>query len=249
MRRESWRTRLRRLRRILEFRSYRRGELNRRLSAIQLDSRAALVLGSAPTIQMPVGFDATWPIVTVNASQSRLDALGITAPPALTVFRNRILADEPHQNAVWEHLRGRSTEQLVMLVNGSTEAKLTAGVHERGYRALSAAFLTDEQKGAIIHEFTGVLWVSCSPSRGVSQGVFAGLLALRLGATSVVLSGISFSDTNHFYEKYTSRSHLDGDRQVLLAATRRGLPIFASEADFAAESGLPLWRGMNEGRA
>ncbi len=150
---------------------------------------------------------------------------------------------------MWEHLRGRSTEQLVMLVNGSTEAKLTAGVRERGYRALSAAFLTDEQKGAIIHEFTGVLWVSCSPLAAYRKA-FSRVCWRCASEPHQWFCQASRSRTPTIsMKKYTSRSHLDGDRQVLLAATRRGLPIFASEADFAAESGLPLWRGMNEGRA
>lgn len=198
------------------------------------------MLGSAPTAELPEGFGSKWSIVTVNASQSRLDDWGI-ASPSLTIFRNQMLADDDHQNAAWRQLRGRSTEQLVMLARSSKEDELRRAVPARSYDASRIAFLSDEQKGAIVHQLIGLAGFSRFDAQNVSQGIFAAFLALRIGAPAVVLSGISFSTTDHHYDKWQQRSHLDEDREALRAAVLCRLPIYAAAQHFAAESGLPLW--------
>jgi hypothetical protein len=226
---------------IMAHSTIRKPALDRKLDALRLNTGPALVVGSAPDATLPRDFDGTWSIVTVNASQGRLDGWGVERP-TLTVLRNRIMEDEPHQIAVWTQLRGRSTDHLIMLASSRNEVSLREGVSARGYDAGYISLLSDEQKGAVIHQLTGLIGVSCDLDRGVSQGVFAALLALRVGAPAVVVTGVSFSSTDHFYDKWSQRAHIDGDRQVFHRVAKRGLPIYAADDRLAEESGLPRWQ-------
>lgn len=238
--------RVRAMLKVVAHRTIWKTALDAKLAGLRLATGPALVLGSAPTAELPADYDASWSIVTANASQNQLLLWGMDVRPTLTVFRAKMFEEGPHQSRVWEVLQGLGTEQLI-LVNGRAEE--IPAVAQRGYLPGRVDLLSRSERGAIIHEVTGLLWGFDTNSTTVSQGVFAALLALRLGATAV-LSGISFSVSDHNYGSWSRRAHLDGDKRVLLAARDRGWPIYAAEQRFADESGLPRWlgRGGSTGR-
>lgn len=211
-----------------------------RLAAITLKPGPALVLGSAPQAVLPVGFDDTWSVVTANAAQVRAEQWGILSP-TLTVFRSGMAEQEQHQDEVWAQLRQRQTGHLVATGDATSRAPLLSRMMEYEYRSAHLHLVTKLERVEIIVQASGSLTPALGKS--VSQGIFAAALALRLGAPCVVLAGISFSSTDHFYGSWGKRGHLDADRNFLALARRKAMPIFASDPAFARESGLPPWTG------
>jgi hypothetical protein len=76
--------------------------------------------------------------------------------------------------------------------------------------------------------------------------MYAALLAAKLGANPVVLSGFSMADGwSHTKELAGKRNHQYVDRWACKLIVERGLPIFTSETAFADATGLPLWSALD----
>lgn len=201
----------------------------------------AIVLGSAPNPVRPAGVDDRWFTLTVNASQITAADLGLREPD-LTIMRDGIFEPGEHQDAVWKALAGRHTAHLIAVQASSDDRGTAQGIAARNYHADHVTELSRHTRGAVIAEMSGLYHVKISS--GVSNGIFAMLLALKLGGRPVVMAGFSFGPGWHFAQSTTGhRGHIKSDMATCRAVAARGLPVFAADPAFAEASGLPLWTG------
>ncbi|WP_375452026.1 hypothetical protein [uncultured Devosia sp.] len=220
----------------------------RALSELPTITGPAIVVGSAPNPHPPKGLDDTWFVISVNASQVTAEQFGLPRPN-LTILRDNIffrgnvsVPTEIH-DALWAALRGRQTAHAVAIMGSSEDKGATAQLAIHDYRADRVTELDRHVRGAIIVEMSGLSLVGLSA--GISNGIFAALLALKQGANPVVMSGFSFAPGWHFAKDVAvPRGHVLPDRAVCKAIVERKLPVFAADPDFARASGLPLWTGL-----
>lgn len=206
-------------------------------------SGPAVVVGSALEPHRPEGVTPDWFVISVNASQVTADDFALGTPD-LTVFRDGIFLSDTHQDAVWSALRGKRTAHLAAIMGSSEETGAAAAIVPKDYRADRVTELNRHIRGAIIAEMSGLYHVHLGGHNGVSNGLFATLLALKLGAAPVVMSGFSFAPGWNFAKDIPGeRGHIPVDRAICNAIVARGLPVYAADPGFAEKSGLPLWTG------
>lgn len=211
------------------------------LSGLPAITTTALVVGSAPEPTRPLGLDPSWFTISINASQVTAADFGIDVPD-LTVFRDGITKPGTHQDAVWSALSGRSTRCLVANMGSAEDQGIAAYCAGKAYAPESVSELNRHIRGAIIAEISGSLRVNLTG--GISNGIFAALLALKLGAPRVVLSGFSFTPGWYFAKGTPAhRGHVPADRAVCEAIAARRLPVYAADQKFAEAVSLPLWTG------
>lgn len=199
-----------------------------------------LVIGSAPGSEIPRDVTADWQIVAVNSSQAVTDAAGLPAP-SLTVFRDRILVPGKHQEGVWEILAGRTTAVAVPIIATSADRGFAAEAEKRGYHAQSVAEISRHDRGALIREMSGTGLVDLIGPYSISNGMFAAVLALKLGAAPVVLAGFSTHAGRSGFAGSPPRLHVKGDRTVGRRLRQRKLPVFAADPAYARSTGLRRW--------
>lgn len=203
----------------------------------------ALVVGSAPNPTRPEGVDASWFRVSVNASQLLLSQFGLPEPH-LTIFQPKIKVDDDNRQGYWRVLAGCGTEHLLFIVNGKNDGTIAPFLAERGYRAGRITPIRDVTKTSVMSDITGYYLLSPTVGqRSVSNGIFAAMLALKLGAKPVVMSGFSMED-GYFYSNQlpAKRNHVAPDLKACKGAMEQGHLIYTSDPGFAAATGLPLWR-------
>ncbi|MDB5587589.1 MAG: hypothetical protein JWP26_2559 [Devosia sp.] len=219
----------------------------RALSDLPTITGPAVVVGSAPNPHPPKGLNDNWFVISVNASQVTAEQFGLPRPDLSILrdnifFRGNVFVPTEIHDALWAALRGRQTAHAVAIMGSSEDKGATAQLAIHDYRADSVTELDRHVRGAVIMEMTGLSHVGLSA--GISNGIFAALLAVKLGANPVVMSGFSFTPGWHFAKDVAvPRGHVQPDRAVLKAMVDRGYPVFASDPDFAKNSGLPLWTG------
>ena len=219
----------------------RRWAYDRALDELPRISGPAIVVGSAPNPTRPQGLSAGWYVVSVNASQRTAEEFGISQPD-LTIFRDDVDKPSEIHDAFWASVAGRRTKHLIAIMGSSENRGIAIRLTAGNYHAERVTELDRHVRGAMVVEMSGLYHVGLH--HGVSNGIFAALLALRLGASPVVMSGFSFSPGWHFDKKAPApRGHIGPDKAVCAALVERGYPIFASDPNFAELSGLPLWAG------
>ena len=204
----------------------------------------ALVVGSAPHPQRPAGVDKSWYRLSVNASQLVLELFGLPGPN-LTIFQPKIKFDDENRGAYWTSLQGRGTEKLIFSVNGKNDGEIKDFIATKGYHADEIITLSEWTKNTIATDVSGRPLVSpILGERGVSNGMFAVMLALKQGASTVVMSGFS-TNSGWFHNKSLNvkRNHVFMDSLACKCILERGLPVFASDPEFARATGLRLWPG------
>ena len=220
-----------------------RGKYERALARLPRLDGIALVVGSAPSVTLPLDVAPDWAIVTVNASQIITDGAGLQAP-TLSIFRDRIWERRRHQDDVWRTLSGRRTPVAVPIIATADDHSFGRKSAARGYVAERVAPLPVSLRAAIICEMSRSGMIDLKGPRSISNGLFAALLALKLGASSVVMSGFSLSGGRYGLPHDTpgfGRAHRGGDAAMTRLMRRRGLPIFAADEGFAEATGLRRW--------
>ncbi len=203
----------------------------------------ALVVGSAPNPMRPEGVDANWFRISVNASQLVLNHFGLPEPH-LTIFQPKIKFNDQNRQAYWRALAGCGTGHLLFMVNGKNDGSIAPFLASRGYRAPRISNVREVTKTAVIADITGRYLLSpFVGQRSVSNGIFAAMLALKLGARPVVMSGFSMEDGYfHADQLPAKRNHVAPDLLACKTAAKRNWPLYASDPAFAAVTGLPLWQ-------
>lgn len=204
-------------------------------------SGPAIVVGSAPDPHQPAGIDDTWFRISINASQLVLEQFGLP-PPHLTIFQS--LIKESHRNRYWKALRGRETGHVVFIVNSRNDGMISEFLERQSYRAYKVTPMSHLVRKAVIADLAKHHLTSTdSRELSVSNGIFATMLALKLGAEKVVLSGFSLEPGWAHEPAITAvRNHQKMDRLACQLMVRHNLPVYASDLDFAAKTGLKLWQ-------
>lgn len=225
--------------------NWKQEEYRQALSPLPKIIGPALVAGSAPNPERPANVDAHWFRVSVNASQLLFDKFDLP-PPDLTIVRPRIKLRGPAQDAAWAVLKGRSTGHLVPLIKRPGDVGISEFIVGKDYSASAVTELGYVYKAAIVAEISGRYLISAgwAANRDISNGLFAVLLALKLGASHVVMSGFSFqTGWNYAGNARGRRGHVVADRIICRAIVERGLPVYSSDPDFAKRTGLRFWTG------
>lgn len=192
-----------------------------------------LVLGSAPGARAPSGL-AGWHLVSVNASQVVADGWGLPVP-ILTLFGTTVLGMRASDRAAQQALRGKRTQCLVMMRDGSNGLVHEFNLWRMRYGYDHRVRLTTHDRLEMLRAMLGEDIANLKPS----NGIVLALLALRLGAPSVVMAGFSLQQSGHAYNTANHpRNHVDADRAVLRAVEAQGLPIATTSDDLAEQTGL-----------
>ena len=218
---------------------------------ITLDSSFQLIfencqvfaLGSAPGSQPPPDGLGEWKTITVNGSQAILKGFDSSTPPTATLFNTSLIKSSYNVNvAARKVLRGANTENLIVL-SGNTGWRKRLHVIFRlfmlRYQYKTLSILNTNDRIRIMEALLDIKF----PEREYqpSNGIFAVLLALHLGASKVLMSGFSLTKQGHAYNNLNfKRAHSTGDRLILQRAIEIGLPIFTNDKEFSDESGVPL---------
>jgi len=222
----------------------------------------AVVYGSAPSASIPNGYQDSWKIITANSSQYLTDKLGLKKPDISIVCTTSFLHGSSHEETVYNEgatkaLYGRSTNHLIM-----AEDKICSDFRRkiRNEKIIKSLRRNKNEYNSIEfmpyafrYKFSAdILGHEYSLSKNVSTGFFAALLAYKIGASKVVMSGFSFSNHKHGYpDEYFNqtggrgdlgRGEITGDIIMLDWIKKNKLPFYAAEQKFAEESGLEYWK-------
>lgn len=205
----------------------------------------ALVVGSAPHPEKPIGVSADWFRISINASQLVLDHFGLP-PPNLTIMQPKIKVEDEGRTAYWQVLRGHRTDHVLFIVNNKNDGSIASFLAENGYHTDKITFVSHLVRKAVVTQISKrYLGLPHENERSVSNGIFAVMLALKLGASQVVMSGFSLHDGwFHAPDLQAPRKHQRLDRLACQIMVKRRLPVFTSDPAFASQTGLPLWRGQ-----
>lgn len=211
-------------------------------------SGPVVVLGSAPSSAKPTGFDAsTYHVVTVNASQAKLDAWGVDKPAATFIHFYNIEGDSENARAVRRVLAGRRTGELYVIRWTLGLEALQSGLAAFGYRYDRLHQMSRYHRMALHLAIMRRLNEEEDNSVKFSNGLTAVFYALVSGAPAVILSGIDPYSEGHFYnEAGPKRLHVGTDLALIEELRRRGAPIFTADPHVARTTGLDLWTAKSE---
>jgi len=202
-----------------------------------------LVFGSAPSSHVPEGYDGSFPLITVNGSQSIAAGLGLPDPDVTFMTFNQIEGTNP--NAVWVRsvLSGRRTGLLHILRWSRSDEDLHEGLARFNYGYDTLRKVSRYERIALFEAGVGRLNLETDQDAKFSNGLTAVLYAFHSGAPAVIISGVNPGAEGHAYNDLNlSRRHSGTDRDTLLALKAKGLRLFTADPSVAENLGLPLWR-------
>ncbi|QKD00330.1 hypothetical protein [Mesorhizobium loti] len=200
-----------------------------------------LVVGSAPGSRPPSGALDGFTLMTVNASQVLAESWGFGVPD-FTIIRPQIVNDRHESIKAREVLADRSTKIAIVAGWKEDRSAFETILREMGYGWQALALVTEWQKHRVMFQTARVPSAFEIGKLNISNGVLGAGLSLFLGASRVVMAGVSLSKDGHAYDEHiTKRLHIDDDRRVLNALSKRTGKVFAAEPALAGECGIPLW--------
>ncbi|HJY80359.1 MAG TPA: hypothetical protein VKK81_04675 [Candidatus Binatia bacterium] len=199
-----------------------------------------LVLGSAPTPQLPTKQFDSLALVCVNGSGWPAKQLGLPIPD-LTVMSGGTLT-LPQEEKTRTCLRGLRTKNLLVLTVGveSTQAKNI--LRELNYTYEQIAYMSYDKRARVIKAVTARnLGRGNKEKSKISNGLFAACLAFYRGAPEVILAGISLSSDGRAYSTgLDKRYHVKPDGDAIHALHQRKLRLYTSEPNLAQLCGIEL---------
>ena len=200
-----------------------------------------LLLGSAPTATVPADYGPHWRLACVNASQAGGYKLGL-GDPDLTVLRTHLFENSQVDHEAIEALRGKRSRH-VLFRGEPAELEITRSRLAKidyGYDTLTMLGLAKRER--VILSNSGGLLNLIRVNKNISNGILALFCSLDLFEGPIVMSGFSFSVTGHAYSASNlPRYHVGPDAFALRLVREQGRQVFAATAEFAEESGLPVW--------
>lgn len=204
-------------------------------------STPVVVVGSAPTASMPVGFNASYRVISINGSQVVSHAWGRSKPDVTILTGKQIRGENTNAVSVRNVLNGKATGLLLMFWNGTAD-EATAGLRRLDYRYDDFRILTKRERMAMHYTSLGTLNRELSRDERFSNGITGVLYALANKAPAVIISGINPASSGHIYnEANLKRQHADTDSLVLQSLIKRGAPIYTADPEVAQTLSIPLW--------
>lgn len=208
-----------------------------------------VVVGSAPLSHKPVGFDETYRIISVNASQVVIDDWGIAAPDVTLMGYNEIRGMATSAVEARRVLNGRRTSSLYVLAWRHGLERLKTDLKAFNYSCPDLHTVDRYERIALMHKVSGTLNLELNAETKCSNGLIAVLFALHNGATAVIITGINPHSAGHAYNGINLvRKHVQTDSEMLKRLVALGCPVYTSDPEVSENVGLPIWQGRN-GRA
>ena len=204
--------------------------------------KTVVVAGSAPFSTKPLGWDDSFRVLTINASQ--IAAQGwLPHPPDVTLMQfNQIEGLNPAAVEVRRVLQHQKTGLLCLLNWRHERERLLRGLEAFDYRYNELTLISRHERIALMHRMTGRLNLELEGEAKWSNGIVGAALALASGAANVVLTGIDPLSKGHKYNSLNlSRMHQETDLEALQIFRDQRLPVFTADPNVAQSVGLPLW--------
>lgn len=210
----------------------------------ELEGRTVVVVGSAPHSTRPLGWDASFRVMTINASQVAASAWLSETPDVTLMQYNQIEGQTPTALEVRRVLRGKKTGTLFVLHWQHGMPRLEQGLAHFDYGFRQLRLIGRYERIALMHRCLGQLNLELEAASKWSNGIVGAALALHSGAQCVILSGINPMSTGHAYNELgLPRLHASTDLEALNAMRAAGYPVFTADAAVAQATGIPLWQG------
>lgn len=209
-----------------------------------LQGRNVVIVGSAPFSTRPAGWDETYRVVSINASQ--MAARGwLNQQPDVTLMQfNQIEGTNANATEVRRVLNGQRTGILYVLHWRHDMARLRRGLAAFDYDCDDLRLIGRYERIALMRAVTGRLNLELEADSKWSNGIVAAALAIHCGARNVILTGINPKSTGHGYNSLgLTRLHADSDLEALHLFIARGYPVWTADPGVAESTGLPLWAG------
>jgi hypothetical protein len=209
-----------------------------------LEGKTVVVVGSAPFSTPPQGWDDTFRVMTINASQIAARAWLSQRPDVTLMQFNQIEGQNTTASEVRRVLRDQHTGFLYVLNWRHDMARLERGLAAFGYHYSDLRVMGRYERIALMRAVTGVLNLELETEMKWSNGIVGAALALHSGAARVILTGIDPGSTGHGYNQLgLTRRHAQLDSQALDLFMRGGRPVFTADPQVADTTPLPLWTG------
>jgi hypothetical protein len=203
-----------------------------------------LVLGSAPTANLPANFDDSFSIITVNGAQYHLQQWGLREPDVTLLTCSQIEDKSPKTDSVRRVLAGHRTGSLYLIRWRHSRQKLVAALQAMAYGYDELHTFGRPARIALYSKVMGTENLEKDSDDRYSNGITAVLFALYHGATDVIISGIDPYSSGHAHGTADrARWHVEIDKQIIDALQRQGKRIFTADPGVADKTGLPLWGG------
>lgn len=216
----------------------------------QLSGRTVVVVGSAPYSTKPEGFDSSFRVMSVNASQIVTRDWGIECPDVTLMQFNQIEGENTNAVEVRRVLQRQRTGLLYVLLWRHGRARLEMGLSRFEYQYEQLRIMDRYERVELMRQVSGELNFELDAETKWSNGVVGAVLALQSGARSVILTGINPNSSGHIYNNEDlTRKHTTMDLQMLMRLREMKYSIYTADEPVAEATGLPLWRDRVEERA
>jgi len=204
--------------------------------------KAVVVAGSAPFSTRPQGWNDSFRVLTINASQVAAQGW-LTQPPDATLMQfNQIEGLNAAAVEVRNVLQHKKTGLLCVLNWRHELDRLVRGLDTFDYRYNELMLISRHERIALMHRMTGRLNLELEGEAKWSNGIVGAALALASGAANVILTGIDPLSKGHQYNSLNlSRMHRETDLQALQIFREQRLPVFTADPHVAQSTKLALW--------
>nr|WP_244475233.1 membrane-anchored protein [Rhizobium sp. Leaf341] len=211
----------------------------------------AVVVGSAPVINKPEGWDADFSVMTINGSQSAIRAWGIDVPDITFMMFNQVEGTSTNAREVRRVLTGRRTRSLyVLLWRKNARQRLVDGLKAFGYGYDNLVIIDRYERMSLFDRMTGRKNTEVRTEDKCSNGLNAVLFALYHGAPQVIITGINPNSTGHSYNQTgLARAHVQMDKTVIEQLLAEGRPLYTADPEVSRDLNIPLWTGKPEAPA
>ncbi|KQS64086.1 membrane-anchored protein [Rhizobium sp. Leaf371] len=204
-----------------------------------------VVVGSAPLIYKPEGWDADFSVMTINGSQSAIRGWGIDVPDISFMMFNQVEGTSANAVEVRRVLSGQRTRSLyVLLWRKNKRQRLVDGLKAFGYSYDDLTIIDRYERMSLFEEITGRKNTEVRTEDKCSNGLNAVLFALYHGAPQVIITGINPNSTGHSYNQTgLARAHVQMDKTIIEQLLAEGRPLYTADPQVSCDLNIPLWTG------
>lgn len=212
-----------------------------------------VVFGSAPNAVKPKGYTDGWTLITANASQIITQYFRMKIPDYSVINGGVLYVDDDIYESLRNAIDGGRTKHLLVHTGEGNKIIFYPNDQRIIINRLANFFHYSYDKitfmpRAYLNKLPSVLLDKFKVGYDeITMGLYSILIAHYLGADPIIISGFSFRDNHYFFKhplnkkKDTIRGHLEKDRETLNQMIKQGFPIYATDEQFAKDTGLKLW--------